>query len=169
WVSWLRTRCGAAGSTRMASLPAMRMSWRRRRANSATGMPVTLRMSVEAAAVARPEHAVAVQQQGRHPHELFQLGERGFVLLVLVDVLDLGAGQLAEVLQRLAAFLRQRRVGAGGQAEGAEEAAAPVEQGLGAVAGRGLVVHQQQLEGEVAVLQLGRGALAQAVQGAAGG
>src|SRR5690606_40619094 len=118
----------------MASSPAMRMSWRRRRANSATGMPVTLRMSVEAAAVARTEHAVAMQQQGGHAHEFLQFRERGFVLLVLVDVLHPGPGQLAEVLQGLAALLRQRRLGPGGQAEGAEEAAAPVEQRLRALA-----------------------------------
>lgn len=89
-------------------------------------------MSVQAAAVARPEHAVAVQQQHRDADELLQLRQRRFVLIfVLVDVLHAGTGQPGQVLQGLAALLRQWRAGTGGQAEAAQETTALVEQRLG--------------------------------------
>src|SRR3546814_2947818 len=75
----------------------------------------------------RAQRAVAMQEQRRHAHELLDLGERLLVLLVAV-VLRRGGGEPGDVGQRLAAFVRQRRVLAGGQAERAEEATAPFEQ-----------------------------------------
>ena len=65
-----------------------------------------------------------------------------------------GGGEPGEVGQRFAAFLRQRRRVARGQAEAAEEAAAPVEQRAAALAQRCVGVGQQQLEAETAVVQL---------------
>src|SRR3546814_10820451 len=75
----------------------------------------------------RAQRAVAMQEQRRHAHELLDLGERLLVLLVAV-VLRRGGGEPGDVGQRLAAFVRQRRVLAGGQAERAEEATAPFDQ-----------------------------------------
>src|SRR5690606_39889367 len=116
----------------MASSPARRMSWRRRRRYSAADMPVAARgMSVQALPVARAEHAVAMQQQGGHPREFLQLRQGRFVLVVLIDVLHLRARQPGQVLQDLVALVRQRRAGACGQAETTEETVAPVAQGLG--------------------------------------
>src|SRR3546814_19785705 len=74
----------------------------------------------------RAQRAVAVQEQRRHAHELLELGERLPVLLVAV-VLRRGGGEAGDVGQRLAAFVRQRRVLAGGQAERAQETAPPFD------------------------------------------
>src|SRR5688572_27615715 len=130
-------RSGAAGSTRIASLPAMRMSCLRRRACADTGSDngrcsfEPAAMSVELLAVARREHAVAVQQQHRDADEFLDLRERVLVVVVAVVLRGRG-GQLRQVAQGFLAFLRQRRRRAGGQAEGAEEATTPVEEGAAA-------------------------------------
>src|SRR6478672_707558 len=173
-------RSGADGSTRIASSPAMRISWRRRRANSFASMPVctfiaaararagsssmdNLPGSVELLAMARREHAVAVQQQRRHAHELLDLGQR-ILVLVVAFILRTRRGEPGDVGERLAAFLRQRRFGAGRKAESAEEAAAPVEQRAAAFAQRRVGARQQQLEAEVAILELRHAGFAQAIE-----
>ena len=109
------------------------------------------------------EHAVAVQQQHRDADELLDLDQRVLVVLVAV-VLRRRGGEPGDVGQRFAAFLRQRRRLAGGQAETAEEAAAPVEQGAAAARQRRIGVGQQQFETEAAVLELAGAGLAQLVQ-----
>src|SRR3546814_4903038 len=105
----------------------MRISCLRRRACWVRGITVLLaivvrivgfepaaRRSVEVLAMPRAQRAVAMQEQRRHAHELLDLGERLLVLLVAV-VLRRGGGEPGDVGQRLAAFVRQRRVLAGGQ------------------------------------------------------
>src|SRR3546814_759346 len=114
----------------------------------------------------RAQRAVAMQEQRRHAHELLDLGERLLVLLVAV-VLRRGGGEPGDVGQRLAAFVRQRRVLAGGQAERAEEATAPFEQRAAALGQPGIVVGQQQREFETLVLELRGAGLGHAVERAA--
>src|SRR4249919_4332384 len=148
-------RSGAAGSTRIASSPAMRISCLRRRTYADVGSERgrgAAGMSVELAAVAGREHAVAVQQQDRDAHEFFDLRQRVFVFLVAV-VLGGGRGEPGQVVQGLGTLFRQRRVGAGREPERAEEAAAPVEQRTAALAEGGIAFGKQQLEGETAIAQ----------------
>ena len=116
---------------------------------------------MHAAAVARTEHAVAVQQQRGDADEFRDFDQRGFVLFVAI-VLRRGRGQLGEVGQRFAALFRQRRIGARGETEATEEAAAPVEQAATAIREAGIIVREQQVEREVARVQLFDGMLAQA-------
>src|SRR5690606_32451344 len=161
-------RSGAAGSTRIASSPAIRISCRRRRANSLPSMPVSAFMSVQLLAVARAKRAVAVQQQHGYAHELLDLGQR--VLVVLVAVFLWGRrSQPRQVRQRLAALRRQWRFAAGCQAEAAQEATAPVEQRAAALQQRSLAARQQQLEAELAVRQRPGAGLAELLQHAAAG
>src|SRR5690606_25603295 len=99
------------------------------------------------------QRAVAMQQQGRHAHELLDLGQRGLVLFVAV-VLGAGGGEPGQVGQRFLALLRQPRVGARGQPEAAHEPPAPLEQRTAAQRQRGLPGRPQQLQPEVPVLEL---------------
>ena len=95
----------------------------------------------------RGEHAVAVQQQHRHAHELLDLHQRLFIVLVAF-VLWLRGGQPGEVGQGFLPLLGKLLPVAGRQAEGAEKAPAPLEQGPAALGQRRLGVGQKQ--GEVA-------------------
>src|SRR5690606_40430947 len=121
-------RSGAAGSTRIASSPAMRINWRRLRACSLLSIPaIGFIDSIELLAMARRQDAVAVQQQRRDAHELLDLGQ-GVLVVLVAFFLRHRRGQPGEVGERFAALLGQRRVLARGQAEAAEETAAPFEQ-----------------------------------------
>src|SRR5690606_16367928 len=105
-------RSGAAGSTRIASSPAMRLNWRRRRANSLPSIPVSgfipvLGPSMQLLAMPRTERAVAMQQQRRDAHELLDLGQRAFILFVAVVLRNRGR-EPGKVRQRLPALVGQR-------------------------------------------------------------
>src|SRR5690606_4012924 len=121
-------RSGAAGRTRMASSPAMRINWRRLRAYSLLSIPaIGFIDSIELLAVTRCQDAVAVQQQHRDAHELLDLGQRVLVVLVAF-FLRHRRGEPGQVGERFAALPGERRILACGQAESTQEAAAPLEQ-----------------------------------------
>src|SRR3546814_3353314 len=107
-----------------------------------------------------------MQGQRRHARELLDLGGRLLVLLVAV-VLRRGGGEPGDVGQRLAAFVRQRRVLAGSQTERAEEATAPFEQSAAALGQTGIVVGQQQREIETLVIEQSGAGIGHAVERAA--
>ena len=98
-MSPLRWRTGAAGRMAIASLPIMRMNWRRRRANSLRSIGVVC--SVQP--LLRRIDLLAQRQQffehdlGRDPDELHQFRIGLFVGLVGVRVIAGGARDLGEV------------------------------------------------------------------------
>lgn len=130
-------------------------------------MPVALAMSVQAVSMTRGERAVAVQQQRGHAHEFLDLDQRVFVFVVAF-VLGGGSGELGDVGERFAAFIRQRWLAPSGQAEPAEEAATPVEQRATAFDQRRLLIGDQQLEAETAIVELAGTGLAQSIERIAG-
>src|SRR5690606_21193750 len=152
----------------------MRISWRRRRAWLASGIPASgrslapgsstasaiSRTSVQPSPVARSQRAVAVDQQHRHPQELLDLGQRALVLLVTV-LLRTGGSEPGDIGHRLTPFLRQRRLVARGKSEAAQKSARPLEQRPGALVQRRVLAREQQLESEPRILDLGHGGLMQ--------
>src|SRR5579863_6011669 len=104
-MSPLRWRTGAAGRTAIASLPIMRMNWRRRRANSLRSMLCRL---VQPLRGRGRIHLLAQRQQllehhlRRHSDELDQLGIRLLVRFVRVRLVARGARDLGEVAYDLA-------------------------------------------------------------------
>jgi hypothetical protein len=68
------------------------------------------------------------------------------------------------VVECFLGIVRQRRFGTDGQAEPAEEAPAPFEQGLGPLRQGRIGRRQQQVEAELAVVELGGSGLAQLVE-----
>ena len=101
----------------------------------------------------RTKHAIAVQQQRGDADEFPDFHQSRFVFLVAY-VLGRRRGELGDVGERLAAFFGKRRIRAGGKAETAEEAATPVEQAATALGQAGIVVGDQQVEREVARVEL---------------
>src|SRR6476469_5479825 len=124
-------RSGADGRTRIASSPAMRINCLRRRAkvdggntigfvivpgSSWSGIPMHARTrpagarlsSIELLAMARGQHAVAVQQQRGDADEFLDFRQCFLVFFVAV-VLRRGSGQACEVGERLRGLLRQWR------------------------------------------------------------
>ena len=53
--------------------------------------------------MARPQHAIPVQQQHRDAHELLDLGQ-GMLVFVIVAAFRGGLGQAGQVMQRFLGF-----------------------------------------------------------------
>ena len=116
--------------------------------------------------MARRHDAVAVQQQHCHADELFDLGQRVFVIIVAAfEVFAGGLGQLGQIGQGFIALFGQgRAVLARAQPEAAQERTCPGEQRIGLCSGVAGIA-QQQFEREIAVFQLRHAGIEQARQG----
>lgn len=105
-----------------------------------------------------------MDQQGGHPDELDQLGERRFILLALTQRVQIHPGEGREIAQDLAALRGEIRRGYPQHAQCEQKAADPVVQG-GCPFDQGPVVGgQQETKPDIRAPDLIQGALRQRVQ-----
>src|SRR5688572_21241609 len=122
WICWwLRACVCVCPSSREGSVTSLHGN----DALTGSALCARVRMSIEALPMLRRHHAVAVQQQRRHPDELLQF-HQCFLVLFVAFVLRLRRGKLGYVGERFTAVFGQRGCGPSREPETAENAAAPV-------------------------------------------